>query len=124
MKVSTVLLPVKEKRFNPLTQREELMDTGMLQEYSAGKAIGQPIKAPSMAPVPQDRAIPSSAHYGHVGYAKASLYSPDSRSLAAHMARPGETTLAAAERLADSASRFEVKNGRATAVAGYLMGDH
>ena len=122
MKVNTVLMPVKEKRFNPMTQREELMETGYLQEYAAGKPIGQPIKAPSMAPVPQDRATPSSALRGQEGHHSVTMHSPDTRPLAAHYARPGESVGQAAERLGDAASRFEVKNGRATAGPNFLTG--
>jgi hypothetical protein len=115
---------VKEKRFNPLTQREELMATGYLQEYAAGKPVGQPIKAPSMAPVPQDRATPTSMLRGQEGHHSVTMHSPDARPLAAHHARPGETVAQAADRLADAASRFEVKNGRAAAVPEFLTGGH
>lgn len=113
-------MPVKEKRFNPMTQREELVPTGFLQEYSAGKPIGQPIKAPSMGVVPQERAMPSGALRGQEGYHRAVLYSPDARPLAAHYARQGESVDAAADRLADSASRFTVKGGRASAGPDFL----
>ena len=122
MRVNTVLLPVKEKRYNPMTQREELMPTGYLQEFSAGEAIGRPIKEPSMGHVAQERAMPSSASRGQEGYHSATLYSPDVRPLAAHYARQGETLGAAADRLGDAADRFTVKNGRATAGHDYLTG--
>jgi hypothetical protein len=124
MRVNTVLLPVKEKRFNPLTQREEFMPTGMLQEYAAGKPVGQPIKAPSMAPVPQDRVTPSSMLRGQENVHSVTMYSPDARPLAAHHARSGESTAAAADRLADAASRFQVKGNRATAIPDFLTGGH
>jgi hypothetical protein len=122
MRVNTVLLPLKEKRFNPLTQREELMPTGMLQEYAAGKPVGQPIKAPQMAP--QDTAIPSSSLRPQEGYATVTMHSPDTRPLAAHYARQGESVAQAADRLADAASRFEVKGNRATAVPAFLTGGY
>ena len=131
MRVNTVLLPVKEMRFNPLTQREELVPTGYLQEYSAGKAIGRPIREPSMAPVPQDRAIPSSAQRGQEGHHSVTLHSLYARPLAAHYARPGETVGDAATRLGDAAARFEVVPGsnraEARVDAGYvpfLRGNH
>lgn len=124
MRVNTVLLPVKEKRYNPLTQREELMETGYLQEYAAGKPVGRPVRAPQMAPVPQDRATPSSMLRGQEGHHSVTMHSPDARPLAAHHARSGETVAQAADRLADAASRFEVKNGRATAIPDFLTGGH
>ena len=122
MKVNTVLMPVKAMRFNPLTQREELMPTGMLQEYAAGKPVGQPVRAPQMAPVLQDRATPSSMLRGQENVHSVTMHSPDTRPLAAHHARPGETVAQAADRLADAASRFEVKGGRATAIPDFLTG--
>ena len=122
MRVNTVLMPVKEMRFNPLTNREELMATGYLQEFSAGKAIGQPIQTPSMGHVPQERATPSSALRGQQDYHRVTMYSPDARPLAAHYAKQGETVDAAADRLADSASRFTVKGGRASAGPDFLTG--
>lgn len=131
MKVTTVLMPVKAMRFNPLTQREELMPTGYLQEFSAGKPIGQPIKAPSMGHVPQDRATPSSLLRGQEDTYRATILSPDTRSLAAHHAHAGESTGDAATRLADAAARFDVIPGsnraEARVDAGYmpfLRGNH
>ena len=76
MQVNTVLMPVKAMQFNPLTQRQELMPTGYLQEYKGGVPQGQPIKQPVYAPVPQDRAITSSMHMPQHGVAKASFASP------------------------------------------------
>lgn len=111
MKVSTVLLPIKEKRFNPLTQREELVETGLMQEYSAGRPIGQPVKAPTMAPVPQQRAATSSMLRGQEGYHSAALYSEDTRTPAARHAYPGESEADAAYRLASSTVRFDVVPG-------------
>ncbi|MEJ8856970.1 hypothetical protein WKW79_20510 [Variovorax robiniae] len=114
MRVNTVLMPIKEKRFNPLTQREELVETGNFQHYAAGKPIGAPIRMPQLAEVPQNKAVPSSALRPQEGYARASFFSPDSRPLAAHYAQQGETAEQAANRLAESASRVEVRGNRAT----------
>ena len=87
------------------------MDTGFLQEYSAGKPIGQPIKAPTMGHVPQDRGMPSSMSRGQEDTHRVTLHSPDLRPLAAHHAHHGETVGEAATRLADAAARFDVAPG-------------
>ena len=117
MKVNTVLLPIKEKRFNPLSQREELVETGAFQEYAAGKPIGAPIRMPQRAEVPQNRAVPASTLRPQDGYAQARLGGQDTRSLAQHYAQPGESAQAAAGRLDDAAQQFVVHQ---SAVSGSL----
>lgn len=112
MRTHTVLLPLKEQRFNPITQRMELMDTGMLQEYSAGRPIGQPIPAPQM---PSRETLTALQHSGQLSggssHLSVSLHSQDPRPLAAHYQRPGETLEAAADRLADAADSGRVSVG-------------
>lgn len=115
---NTVLLPIKAKMINPLTGAEEVMDTGQMQEYgynAAGRRVpvGPPITMPvySAEQVETIRRADPQAIHGDNGYAKATIYTPDSRPLAAHYARPGETAGAAATRLGDAAARFEVVPG-------------
>lgn len=114
MRTDTTIHPIKEQRYNPVTGRVELMDTGMVAEFSMGKQISSPFKMPTPPSAEAVQALRSQGNlHGDNGYAKATIYTPDNRSLAAHHARPGETAGQAADRLADAASRFEVKNGRA-----------
>ncbi len=113
---NTVILPLKEKRINPITGKEEIMDTGAVAEFSQGKQVSAPFRMPRFANVEQERAARLSAMQAEETLA-VSLYSGDTRNLAEHYQRPGETTVQAAERLADSASRFEVSGNRAEAAA-------
>lgn len=111
---NTVILPILEKRINPVTRKEEVAPSGMVAEFFQGKQVSAPFKMPTMAPAPQGRAGTSSL-VGPEETQSVSLYSPDTRSLAQHYQRPGETTRQAAERLADAAVRFEGDGSRAGA---------
>ncbi|MET3494393.1 hypothetical protein [Variovorax boronicumulans] len=116
---NTVILPLKERRVNPISGKEEIMDTGMVAEFHQGKQVSAPFRMPSLGDVAQDRAVPSSISRPEETY-RATIYSGDTRNLAQHYQRSGETTRQAAERLGEAASRFEVTGNRATATASAL----
>lgn len=113
---NTVILPFLEKRINPVTRKEEAMPTGMVAEFCQGKQVSAPFRMPTLAPVPQDRARTSSMLRPEETQS-VSLYSPDTRNLAQHYQRAGETTQQAAQRLEAAAEQFVVHKGRAVSGA-------
>jgi hypothetical protein len=82
--------------------RYEATLTEQSKHFNSGKPVARDLSAPS----PWAQATHSFSIGGD----------PDTRSLADHYKRPGETAEQAADRLGEVAGRFEVKGGRATAV--------
>ncbi len=112
MKVSSVLLPVRAKMIDPLSGIEVIRETGQVQEYLGGRPVGKPFTMPTYTAEEVEHArrlgLLSS---GNETFARAEFHSPDTRSLAAHNARPGESEGDAATRLANAAARFDVAPG-------------
>lgn len=112
---NTVILPLREKRINPLTGREEIAETGLVAEFSMGKQVSAPFAMPSYTSeeLVQHEQLRRAGLLHEREYAAASFQSQGS-AVQDH-ARVGESPQQTAARLAEAAARFEVSGNRATA---------
>ncbi len=112
---NTVILPLREKRINPLTGHEEIAETGMVAEFSMGKQVSAPFAMPSYTPEEwaQHEQARRAGLLQEREYGIASFQSQGA-AVQDH-ARPGESPQQTAARLGEAAARFEVSGNRATA---------